>query len=116
MNGVPKQWGPHIGPPPFAPPFGLDFDDWYQRENTARGGTYTREDAYIEFYNLAGDPADWARRGYNAAPPASSPEDPVTAGPNAAVHAALRRAVGRHTDTDLAELDAEVAAAVRQTS
>ena len=42
--------------------------------------------------------------------------DSVTAGTNAAVHSALRRAVGRHTDADLAELDAEVAAAVQQSS
>ena len=119
MNGVPKQWGPHIGPPPFAPPFAPDFDEWYQREKAARGGTYDRENAYVEFYNLAGDPEDWARLGYSATPPAALPVpsgDSVTAGTNAAVHSALRRAVGRHTDADLAELDAEVAAAVQQSS
>lgn len=115
MNGVPKQWGPNIGPPPFAPPFGEDFDTWFARENTARGGTYSREDAYAEFYNLAGDPEDWARMGYStgqATPPANPA--PAAGGANSALHAALRRAVAERTDADLDELDAEVAAATQQ--
>lgn len=137
MNGEPKQWGPNIGPPPFAPPFGPSFDEWFERENTAAGGTLNREDAYIEFYNLAGDPEDWARQGYSTRPSTATvmavaealhemPEienmkrlvddlpAPAPARANAGLHAALRKAVAERTDADLDELDAEVAEAVRR--
>ena len=133
MNGVPKQWGPNIGPPPFAPPFSPSFDEWFERENTAAGGTLSREDAYIEFYNLAGDPEDWARQGYSTRPSTATgmaaaevlhemPEienmkrlvDNLPGPANRGLHAALRKAVAERTDADLDELDAEVAEALRR--
>jgi len=133
MNGEPKQWGPNIGPPPFAPPFGPNFDEWFQRQNNAAGGTLSREDAYIEFYNLAGDPEDWARQGYSARPSTATvtaaaevlhemPEienmkslvDNFPGTGNSSLHAALRKAVAERTDADLDELDAEVSEAVRR--
>ncbi|WP_099020834.1 hypothetical protein [Mycolicibacterium palauense] len=49
-----EAWGPHIGPPPFTPPYAPDFDEWYAAHRVTNPD-YRRENAYSHFYNLAGD-------------------------------------------------------------
>ncbi|EHB48631.1 hypothetical protein MycrhDRAFT_5472 [Mycolicibacterium rhodesiae JS60] len=61
-------WGPHIGPPPFAPPNGPDFEQWYA-EQRATDPQYRREHAYDHFYNIATDPT--GAPGYSGSDPSA---------------------------------------------
>lgn len=111
-------WGPHIGPPPFAPPFAPPFEQWYPEavKNGEISPTLSLEDAYADYYNLAGSPEDWAANGYSGARPDQPASRDASNNSTAQLHASLRGAAARFlSEEELAELDAEVAAATSGT-
>jgi len=57
-------WGPYIGPPPTAPPYGPLFNCWFAEEEKKNPGL-DRVNAYFDYYYLSGTEEELAKVGYS---------------------------------------------------